>query len=309
MNAICTELLSKTYPNGNIGVQNLSFCVQEGEIVGLLGPNGAGKTTTVNLLSTVFPPTKGTASILGYDIVKQKNQIRAIIGVVSQEYALDWALSVYDHLMIFAEIRGLRPKEANQRIDLLLNQFDLTGKHRSRLLNLSGGQIRRVQLIRALLFEPKILFVDEPTLELDPKGVKITLGLLREFAQSGTTIVLASNAMAIVEELCDRVIFLRNGTILDQGPTYQFLSKYGGAQTVEFRYEGEVTDVMINSVCRENSWSVLSRTPLRVMGDDYSEIIWQVIPVLRSSGILIREIKVEKPSLETVFLQLSAGES
>jgi ABC-2 type transport system ATP-binding protein len=183
--------LTKVYPNGTVGVEGLCLTVATGEVVGLLGPNGSGKTTTVNLFTTAFPPTRGSAAVMGYDVVADRDRVRQVVAVVSQQDTVNWWLTVYQNVDLFASLLGMPRRTRQREIGQLLAEFELDDKRDQYLDDLSGGQLRRVQVVRALLYRPQVLFVDEPTLGLDP-------GLFRESCGSARQAMLEPGSRCVL---------------------------------------------------------------------------------------------------------------
>lgn len=230
--AVRCHHITKRYRNGTVGVSDVTFELPHGRVTGLLGPNGAGKSTMVNILTTAIRPTDGHFQIEGLEGAKERDKIRRIVGIVTQDFAVDWALTVQEHLMLFAMMNQKYQRVAREEVGMWLDTFDLTDKANTKILQLSGGQGRRVQLIRCLMANLPVVFVDEPTLGLDPKGVEVVLRSLRQMAVGGACVVMASNAMDQVESGCDDVVFMQRGRLLDHGSVQYFLDRYGGPELV-----------------------------------------------------------------------------
>jgi ABC-2 type transport system ATP-binding protein len=223
--AICVDALTKSYGNVN-AVRGISFRVEAGQTVGLLGGNGAGKTTTLSMLLGVLKPTSGAIEMLGLSLAKQRYDILPRINFTSPYVDLPKRLSVVENLRVFAGLYGVN--DARQRISALLAELDLEAVADRPYANLSAGQRTRVSLAKSLLNSPELLLLDEPTASLDPDvGDRMRSLLERYRAQSGCAMLLASHNMAEVERLCDRVIMLRQGEIVDSGSPAQLLTKYG----------------------------------------------------------------------------------
>lgn len=223
--AIGVNALTKSY--GKVeAVRGISFRVEAGQTVGLLGGNGAGKTTTLSMLLGVLTPTSGTIEMLGLSLAKQRYDILPRINFTSPYVDLPKRLSVVENLRVFAGLYGV--SDARQRISALLAELDLEAVADRPYANLSAGQRTRVSLAKSLLNSPELLLLDEPTASLDPDvGDRMRSLLERYRAQSGCAMLLASHNMAEVERLCDRVIMLRQGEIVDSGSPAQLLAKYG----------------------------------------------------------------------------------
>ena len=223
--AIGVNALTKSYGKVD-AVRGISFRVEAGQTVGLLGGNGAGKTTTLSMLLGVLKPTSGTIEMLGMSLATQRYDILPRINFTSPYVDLPKRLSVVENLRVFAGLYGV--SDARQRISALLAELDLEAVADRPYANLSAGQRTRVSLAKSLLNSPELLLLDEPTASLDPDvGDRMRSLLERYRAQSGCAMLLASHNMAEVERLCDRVIMLRQGEIVDSGSPAQLLAKYG----------------------------------------------------------------------------------
>jgi ABC-2 type transport system ATP-binding protein len=207
--------VSKTYRGNDVpAVRNFSVDVFQGEIFGLLGPNGAGKSTLLNMLSGLLSFDEGKISICGRSLPQQINAIKPLIGVVPQEIALYPTLTAVENLKIFGGIYGLKPKELRQRIDSLLDYFGLEQSKNRQIKTYSGGMKRRINLIAGLLHQPKVLFLDEPTVSVDVQSKTLILENLKEINAQGTTIIYTSHFMEEAEMLCSRVAFIDEGKLL-----------------------------------------------------------------------------------------------
>ena len=214
MLAIETKNLTKEF-NGLKAVNNVSFGVEEGEIFGLLGPNGAGKTTTIKMLATLLNPTKGEAKVCGFDILKQRDEVRNSIGIVFQEPALDNRLTGYENLDFHARLYGLDSETRKKRIKEVLNLVELEDKANVIVRNYSGGMQRRLEIARGLMHYPKVLFLDEPTLGLDPQTRhRIWDYILQLNQKEKITIILTTHYMEEADILCQRVGIIDFGKIV-----------------------------------------------------------------------------------------------
>jgi ABC-2 type transport system ATP-binding protein len=199
-------------------VRGVSFEIAQGELFGLLGPNGAGKTTTIKMLITLLIPTKGTARVLGYDVVKDAREVRKRIGYVfGGERGVYERLSGYDNLRYFAELYGVPPKEIRPRIDYLLELVGLTGREQERTEGYSRGMKQRLHIARGLLHDPPVIFLDEPTIGLDPVGARELRATIASLAEAGKTILLTTHYMFEADALCDRIAVINRGEIVAHG--------------------------------------------------------------------------------------------
>ena len=219
--------LGKAYDSVD-AVKNLSLTVQHGEIFGLLGPNGAGKSTTLRILITTLSPTTGTATILGYDVAKESDTVRRLIGYVPQERAIDRFLTGREHLLLLADLYHLKKDEALTRIDTLLKLVNLE-EHADRVAKgYSGGMKRKLDIACGLLPNPKILFLDEPTLGLDVQSRLNIWEHIRHLKKQGITIVMTTNYLDEADQLCDRIAIIDRGEIRATGSPKDLKASLGG---------------------------------------------------------------------------------
>lgn len=207
--------LTKIYDGQIKAVDHVSFSIEDGEVFGLLGPNGAGKTTLLHMLATIVQPTEGTATVNGFDILREPDRVRGSIGIVFQDPSSDDLLTGYENLMLHAMMFGVPRKEWGERIENALKLVELTGRANDRVRKYSGGMRRRLELARGLLHEPKVLFLDEPTLGLDPQSREriweYIQGLVEE---KGITVIITTHYMEEADRLCDRVAIIDFGRIV-----------------------------------------------------------------------------------------------
>jgi ABC-2 type transport system ATP-binding protein len=209
-------------------VDALDLAVDEHEIFGLLGPNGAGKSTTIKMLTTLLPPTSGSASVAGFDIVRQAGSVRAAIGYVPQMLSADGTLTGYENLLVFAKLYDLPRGERRERILSALARVGLEGSAGALVRTYSGGMIRRLEIAQSMLHRPRLLFLDEPTLGLDPAARRIVWEHLRELRRDhGTTILLTTHMMDEAESLCERLAILHAGRIAALGTPAELKAAVG----------------------------------------------------------------------------------
>jgi ABC-2 type transport system ATP-binding protein len=215
-------------------VDRISFFIESGSIFGLLGPNGAGKSTTIKMLTTLLPVTSGTACIGGFDIVKQPSQVREIIGYVPQLLSADGELTGYENLLFSAKLYGLESKRSERRIHEVLEFMGLTDVKDSLVNQYSGGMIRRLEIAQALVHEPSVLFLDEPTVGLDPAARKSLWKHIHEWRkQFNTTILMTTHDMDEADNLCDIVAFMHLGSIVAMDTPHQLKSSLGPNATLD----------------------------------------------------------------------------
>ena len=230
--AIVARDLAKSYGAAE-ALRGVSFRVRAGEVVGFLGPNGAGKTTTVRIVSCFLPPTSGTAEVLGLDVTSQPREVKAILGVCPQEDNLDPDFNVLRNLLVYARYFDIPATVARRRAMKLLEEVSLADRAASRIDALSGGMKRRLVLARALLNEPRVLLLDEPTTGLDPQARHLLWTRIRALRATGVTVLLTTHYMEEASQLCDRVILVDHGAILLDGAPATLIAREVGHTVIE----------------------------------------------------------------------------
>src|ERR687884_172114 len=220
-------------------VRGVSFEVGEGELFGLLGPNGAGKTTTIKMLITLLIPTAGTARVLGYDVVEHPREVRRRIGYVfGGERGVYERLSGYDNLRYFAELYGVPPRVQRQRIEELLELVGLKGREHERAEGYSRGMKQRLHVARGLLHDPQVLFLDEPTIGLDPVGARELRATISSLVDAGKTVLLTTHYMFEADALCDRIAVISRGEIVAEGTPVELKSRVDSGSVTEVEVFG-----------------------------------------------------------------------
>jgi ABC-2 type transport system ATP-binding protein len=226
MTAVALENVSKIYNNVPV-VKHLSFEIKSGEIFGLLGPNGAGKSTTIRMLISLTRPTEGKIAIAGYDVTRYPVQVKQNIGVVLQQVSVDSDLTVWENLEFHGRMHHIPNPKRQKAIAQWLDYVQLSDRAGDLVKTLSGGMKRRLQIARALLHEPQVLFLDEPTVGLDPQNRRRLWEIIRDLNQQGVTMLLTTHYMEEVEFLCDRIGIMEAGELIELGTLEQFRTKYG----------------------------------------------------------------------------------
>ena len=216
MKAVEVSNLTKKYRN-LVAVNSLSFSVAEGEVIGLLGPNGAGKSTTIRLLSTLIKPTSGTASVFGYDIRKEPDKVRACVSLVTDRIILYERLTALENLVLFGRLAGLSREQANKRSIDLLEEVDMIKWKNKQVSFFSSGMKQRINVARALVNNPRILFLDEPTIGLDPRSTSNMRKLISRLKNNGQAVLLTTHLTHDAEILCDRILLIHTGNIIASG--------------------------------------------------------------------------------------------
>ncbi len=216
-----------------VAVDGCSFVVNEGEVFGFLGPNGAGKTSTMRMISCVSPKSGGRLEVFGLDVERHPREIKALIGVVSQENNLDPDLSVFENLVVFARFFEIDRTEAARRAEELIDFFGLREKRDTAIEFLSGGMKRRLTIARALINRPRLVILDEPTTGLDPQARSLIWERLRELRGRGSTVLLSTHYLEEAERFCDRLVIMDRGKVLVDGRPDEIVSSYMGRSVVE----------------------------------------------------------------------------
>ncbi|MBZ5501991.1 MAG: ATP-binding cassette domain-containing protein [Acidobacteriia bacterium] len=240
-----------------VAVDHLSFSTASGSIFGLLGPNGAGKSTLIKMLTTLLPPSGGTALVAGFDVVRQPREVRRRIGYVSQMLSADGDLTGYENLLISAKLYGIRRPERTQRIAQALEFMELTQAAGKVVRHYSGGMIRRLEIAQSMLHRPAILFLDEPTVGLDPVAKQAVWHRIQALrGEFDTTIFMTTHDMEEADQLCDVVAFMHSGRLLAQGPPADLKARLGP--------DASLGDVFIHyagaSIAEEGEWTNVART-------------------------------------------------
>ena len=305
-----TTDLTKVYPGPVTAVDTLNLTVRAGEIFGLLGPNGAGKTTTASMLTTRVIPTSGRAFIRDIDVVKHPTVAKQLIGVVPQTNTLDRALTVWENLYFHGRFFGMGAPATRVAADDLLNTFHLTERAKAPVMALSGGLAQRLMVARAILHDPAILFLDEPTAGLDPQSRIALWEILGKLHRGGQTIVLTTHNMEEADQLCDRIGIMDHGKILALDTPAQLKETIGADTIVTIKADGNLSDLAER--LRENVAGVESATSLdgivqvAVRGTD--RVLLRVIAAADDAGFAVRDVQVQQPTLETVFIKLTGKE-
>jgi ABC-2 type transport system ATP-binding protein len=298
--------LTKTFGGNTSALSGVSFSVPVGTVCGLLGHNGAGKTTTINILSTLMRPSSGSATVAGYDIVRQPARVRASIAIAGQFTALDPVLTGRENLVLYGRLRGLRRQQAKARAGELIEEFDLGAVADRGVLTYSGGMRRRVDLATALVVLPRVLFLDEPTVGLDPRGRRSMWALVSSLARQGTTVLLTTQYLEEADVLSDSIVVIDHGQVIASG-TAEDLKRRVGASYCQVTpanpadlpsvaaalagLDGVDIDADMNSV------SVFAPDGVATLGEVFRRV--------DAIGIELADISLRKPSLDEAFLHLT----
>ena len=302
-------------------VKGISFSVLHGEIFSLLGPNGAGKTTTINMLSCLLPPTSGTAAIAGHAIPGDTLAVRRAIGVVPQEIALYDSLSARQNLEFWGRLYDMRGKELTRRIDEVLEQVGLADRAKDKVKTFSGGMKRRINIAAGLLHKPQLLFMDEPTVGIDPQSRRRILDMVRELRAQGMTVLYTTHYMEEAEELSDRVGIIDQGKLIALGTQAELTKVVGEQETLRLHLAEEATLAVAathagQAVAADGTVELFAGLPgvvgaaavdhqIVVNVVDAGEALPGVVGRANDAGLHIRSVDIQEPNLEAVFLHLT----
>ena len=289
-------------------VAGVSFAIEQGEIFSLLGPNGAGKTTTISVLSCLLKPTSGDAIIGGHSVARDSLKVREVIWVVPQDIALYNMLSARENLMFWGRMYGMGGAALKQRVSEVLEQIGLTDKANAKVETYSGGMKRRVNIGVGLLHKPRIIYMDEPTVGIDPQSRRSILDTVKDLNKQGMTVLYTTHYMEEAQELSDRVGIIDHGKLIALG-TQKELTKIVGEYDTLRLHIGEEDDA-------ENLAQALSGIPgvvkcsaadhqVVLVANEAEEALAPAVTRANEAGIRIHSVDIQEPNLETVFLQLT----
>ena len=291
-------------------VRGVSFAIEQGELFGLLGPNGAGKTTTIKMLITLLIPTKGSASVLGFDVVNDAREVRSRIGYVfGGERGVYERLSGYDNLRYFAELYGVEPDKIKPRIEYLLELVGLKGREQERTEGYSRGMKQRLHIARGLLHDPPVVFLDEPTIGLDPVGARELRATIASLADAGKTILLTTHYMFEADALCDRIAVINRGEIVAQGTPRDLKRDVGEGTVVEVEVFGvpEGTVERVRAIDGVTAVAVEDREQAQVLAVQIRADAELTQPILGAlDGASVGRVSRREPTLEDVYVTLVA---
>lgn len=303
MNALVeAEGLTKHF-NSLVAVEGITFQLREGEILALLGPNGAGKTTTVRMLASVLAPTAGTARVAGYDVVKQAREVRRLVGLLTEFPALYLRMTADEYLDFFGKLYGVNPRDLRERKTVLLERFGLIDARRRRIGEYSKGMRQKLALVRAMLHNPLVLFLDEPTSAMDPHSAKIVREAIMELRKEKRTAVICTHNLFEAQTLADRIAIISRGRIIAIGTLEELRQRYIGAPLMEVRfvYPHKGIASVVNRFAKveeEGEDFVRYRT------DKPAEVNPAVVKALTEIGARILYLQEVPVSLEDIYLRI-----
>ena len=303
MYSVETYNLTKIYFNGVKAVDKINLQINEGEIYGLLGPNGAGKTTTIKMLTTALKPTEGSAKVAGYDIVKESMKVRMNVGIVPQDLTADEDLTGMENLLMVSKFYNVPYGKAKENIDKLVKLVDLRDSINKLVGQYSGGMRRRLELIMGLVHNPRVLFLDEPTLGLDVQTRSLMWEYIRNIQQiENITIILTSHYLEEVDALSNRLSIINKGKIVVTG-TPEELKKSIGGDIVVLTFKNGKESLQATDILKTYKASRITELSIKIKSSDFSKDSQTILGILKESNLEPLRIQVEKPSLDTVFLE------
>jgi ABC-2 type transport system ATP-binding protein len=318
--ALAVRDLVKRYPKSkSAAVDGVSFSVAPGEIFGLLGPNGAGKTTTIGVLTTSIVPSEGSASIMGIDVASDPIEVKRRIAVVPQQSNLDRSLKVREILTFHAAYHGVPRKQREARADKLLDELGLGDRKNEKVNRYSGGMAQRLMIARALMHEPDVLFLDEPTNNLDPQSRLFLWERIRELNAKGLTILLTTHDMDEADKLCHRIAVMDHGKILVDNTPDELKKLIPGGTALEIRasapehLHGQITAALnaipgaakVEQIFVEDKAAEPDSPTWRLYAEAANTLIGPAAQSVLNSGAEVRDLSVKQPSLEEVFIFLT----
>ncbi len=303
--AIEITALCKTFGSFK-AVDNLTLSVKQGEIFGLLGPNGSGKTTTINMISGLSIPTSGTVHVLGYDVRHDSRKVRQILGSVPQETALYEELSAWANMDFHADLFGIPRREKKERITRILELVQLLDRKNSRVGTFSGGMKRRLALGRALLHDPQLIYLDEPTLGVDVQARRVIWDYILSLRDQGKTVLITTNYLEEAQALCERLAIIDHGKLIAVDTPEHLKQTYGGS-VIELETMQPIAAVNEIRALNGVKEVVQDNTHMKITTEGISNVVPQIINIASQEGD-IRDISVREPNLDEIFLRLTGTE-
>jgi ABC-2 type transport system ATP-binding protein len=306
MNLIEVKDVKKQYDD-RVVVNGLNFEIKKGEVFGLLGPNGAGKTTTISMMSAQLEASSGTILVAGLDTRDDAFKVKSIVGIVPQDIALYSVLNAYDNLKFFGSLYGLKRKELNNKVDWILELVGLKDRAKEPIEKYSGGMKRRINIAAALLHNPQVVFMDEPTVGIDPQSRNRIYELIQTLKEQGMTIVYTTHYMEEATMLCDRIAIIDNGVVIECGTTKELIAKiHGGILELITESEEQVTPIV---EALSDLSCVISIHPtdkrISIIINDAQEAFGAIMLRLKERSIQVLGMNMKPPTLETLFIHLT----
>ena len=286
-------------------VDNISFNVKKGQIFSFLGPNGAGKTTTINVLTTMLPVQKGKVTIAGFDVERQSDDVRKSIGIVFQNETLDWNLTVWETLEFHGRLYSIPKGNRRSRIDELITLVELDEKRNVLVKHLSGGMKRRLEIARGLLTRPKVLFLDEPTIGLDPHSRMKVWEQIKKVNKEGVTIFLTTHYMDEADHLSDNICIINKGQIIANGTSESLKNSLGMDMIYLNTDSDEKAACIVERMAEINYVKNSSRGLVVSLKEEGTRFMPKLVERIRNERIEIKSVNLKKPSLDDVFIHFT----
>lgn len=296
--------LTKTFDKF-VAVNDVDLSVKPGEVLALLGPNGAGKTTSVRMMTSILKPTSGTATIAGFDVVAEAEQVRASVGVLTESHGLYLRSNGIEYLDFFGELYGISPAQRRKRAEALAERFGLGGVLHKRLGEYSKGMRQKLALVRAMLHDPPVLLLDEPTSAMDPHSARLVRDAIHDLRGDGRTIIICTHNLPEAEELADRIAIIRRGEIVAKGTALDLKARLLGPPTLELRLADAVNGLaddiadLVEVTSAGLNW-------IRYRTDNPSAVNPALVKQLAAQGVEVVTLSEVPQSLEEVYLRVVA---
>jgi len=295
---------SKSSAANVTALDGLSLEVNAGEIYGLLGPNGAGKSTTVGILTTRVRPTSGEAWVFEHEVWKEQAAVRYLIGVVPQRPNLDFSLTAREILLFHAAYFGIPSKQRHERADALLERFKLTDRANQMVRGFSGGMMQRLSIARAMMHDPQVLFLDEPSVGLDPQTRILLWEIIREYNLAGKTVVLTTHNMEEADALCHRLAIIDHGKMIALGPPAELKSSIPGGYLLRLRFARLTPEVLerLQSLAGVRELRKNDELSADIYADRGGSLVAEIATAAAANGVELSDVHILEPSLENLFL-------
>ena len=284
-------------------INNINFSIKKGEIFGFLGPNGAGKSTTINIMSTILQSNSGTVFIDGINLKEHPSTCKKLIGIVPQEISLYNEFTAYNNLLFWGKLYGIPLKELKQKIITILNLIGLLDRKDDLIKTFSGGMKRRINIAAAILHNPKILFMDEPTAGVDPQSRNRIFEIVQALNKQGMTIVYTTHYMEEVERLCNKIAIIDEGTIIAQGTLIKLQKESSIEEKIEIQFKS-ISKTQFKPFKEKFPSSILKKSTISIACDVQKELV-TLIGYCNNLSLIIEDVQIKKVNLEAIFLSLT----